>query len=127
MQTIDMDELADKITALGLDTYVTHSGGGCATLMVMGDEPNREYPLALAGPGWFDGPGWTNARGSWDEFCWGIDDDGGDFVTYEQQPRSLDAVAQDIYETAQACLRNIQTNWSDVAPEDRPHWAATNA
>lgn len=75
--------------------YVEQTGGGCATIYAgvlaereepryrwtengreqVGTELNPRWQ-AVAGPGWFEGPGWTNGRATVDEFYVGPDDDG---------------------------------------------------
>jgi hypothetical protein len=81
---IDMDEIVRLVRAEGVEVYVEQTGGGCATIFAGGlvdypvpdsTEHEQRYGCA-AGPGWFDGPGWTNARGSLDDFHVGPDDYG---------------------------------------------------
>lgn len=101
MSKVDMDKVCDILKERGIPAYVEQTGGGCAT--VYAGEPwdeegwGKRYP-ALAGPGWFEGPGWTNARGDTDDFCIGLDDDGvGEFTMAEKvwdEARIADEVAR---------------------------------
>lgn len=78
--SIDMQRVADMLRERGFaNAYVEQTGGGCATLYA---GPTREeegwgerYAVAV-GPGWFDGPGWSNPKCSTSE-CW-IGPDGND-------------------------------------------------
>jgi hypothetical protein len=92
---IDFDALVELIEQRGIPAYVEQTGGGCATIMVGTPDADENFPV-LAGPGWFVGPGWTLGRGTWEEFCWGRDDQGETDPMYEEMPRPLDQVADDI-------------------------------
>lgn len=76
---IDFDAVRTALHARGIDAYVEQTGGGCATIYA---GPTHEEPgwgkrwACLAGPGWFDGPGWTNPKGDPNDFYIGPDDDG---------------------------------------------------
>jgi hypothetical protein len=93
--TIDFDALAALITNLGHTAIVEQTGGGVATIMV-GEYNTHDRALVAAGPGWFNGPAWTQGRGSFDEFFWGRDDDGESTPTQEKTPRPLADIAADI-------------------------------
>lgn len=91
-ETVNMDRIVEIIKAEGFYAYVEQTGGGCATIY-SSDRSSEQYPGApapylinpldgegrypvIAGPGWFEGPGWTNARGALGDFYVGPDDDG---------------------------------------------------
>lgn len=98
---IDLDALAAAVRDLGFHAYVEQTGGGCATLFAGEEHPDAHGDKrwdAGAGPGWFDGPGWTNARasiGQGGDFCVGPDDDGDDpeSVSWIQPGASLADIA----------------------------------
>lgn len=92
---IDFDALAALITEHGHRATVEQTGGGVATIYV-GEYDANHRALLAAGPGRFDGPAWTKARGSFDEFFWGRDDDGESTPTQESTPRSLADIAHDM-------------------------------
>jgi hypothetical protein len=94
----DLNDLARRVSSLGVPSSVEHSGGDVATLYA----GYSGYPEVIAGPGWFTGPGWTNARASWDEFSYGIDDDKETEHVTDISPRTLDAVARAIAELARS-------------------------
>lgn len=95
----DFDELAGIIERHGLPARVEQTGGGVATLYV-GEYDADGRALAIAGPGWFEGPYWTEPRATFDEFSWGPDDDGESEHTMETAPRDLEELAADIVEFA---------------------------
>ena len=68
---LDMDWItAQIIERTGVTAYVEQTGGGCATIYV-GTLADDWTPPFMAGPGWFAGPYWTQARAHIDEFYWG--------------------------------------------------------
>lgn len=73
---INMDLIVKFLNRAGVDAYVEQTGGGCATILAGKKEADR-WSVA-GGPGWFEGPAWTKARASRDEFFVGPDDDGED-------------------------------------------------
>jgi hypothetical protein len=81
---IDLDALAAAVRDLGIEAFVEQTGGGCATVWAgeqHEDQHGDQRWDAGAGPGWFEGPGYTNARaliGQGGDFCVGPDDDGED-------------------------------------------------
>lgn len=83
MTDIDMQAIVNQLKERGIDAYVEQTGGGVATIfagesfeVIEGSgEPYRRWP-AVAGPGWFDGPGWTLPKADGDDFYVGRDDDG---------------------------------------------------
>jgi hypothetical protein len=100
---IDMDQLAQVITDMGLVASVEQTGGGCATLYV-GPEDENGYCLAAAGAGWFahPGPGYRDPQASWFDFCWGADDDGESDPVRETTARDINDLARDIYTFAKS-------------------------
>jgi hypothetical protein len=96
MTTINFDTLVALIKDRGMPAQIEQTGGGCATIYV-GTPGADGLFQAVAGPGWFEGPGWTNGRGTFEEFCWGLDDFGGETDPhYERTPRPLADIADDI-------------------------------
>ena len=95
----DMDRIAALVRERGGEAYVEQTGGGCATIFASLGCDERGFPLAdanghygaAAGPGWFEGEGWTLPRGGSSEFLVGPDDD-GDATPYN-------ATAEDTEET----------------------------
>lgn len=101
MTVLDLDKVVALLKDKGVTAYVEQTGGGTATIYagekfyreeerirwrgrrgsrtrtkeVIGTDLIERYP-ALAGPGWFDGPNWTNGRADTSDFCVGPDDDG---------------------------------------------------
>ena len=72
---LDLDKIVRLLNEeYKIESYVGQTGGGTATLLI-GEEIGDRYEL-LAGPGWFEGPGWTNGRATNEEFYIGPDDDG---------------------------------------------------
>lgn len=77
----------------GVTCYVEQTGGGCATIY-LGDSydcrdglvgacwsrenPIGDYRPVMAGPGWFEGPAWTEGRADPSEFSIGYDQDQDD-------------------------------------------------
>lgn len=78
--TMDMQKVVDILRErFGVYAMVEQTGGGVATIQArptFADDDNTERFSALAGPGWFDGPGWSNAYAAYDGFYVGPDDDG---------------------------------------------------
>lgn len=89
LHVIDLDKVVELVRAELPDAqcYVEQTGGGCATIYL--GQPyeigGEELIPVSAGPGWFDGPNWTEGRGHRDEFYvgWDINDpatmDAGDY------------------------------------------------
>ena len=83
---INMDAIVEALHRMSVPAYVEQTGGGCATIYAGPKGPSLvtpgedDYPVA-AGPGHFEGPGWSNARGYADDFVVGPNDDGVDDVT----------------------------------------------
>jgi hypothetical protein len=59
----------------GVPALVEQSGGGCATLYVGEPDEFNRFPV-IAGPGWFEGRGFTKPRADVSDFSFGPDDDG---------------------------------------------------
>ena len=77
---LDLDEIARLIRLAGIPAYVEQTGGGCATLYAGEPRETDDLPVypAVAGPGWFEGPGNTKARAHRDEFSAGTDENAPD-------------------------------------------------
>lgn len=86
MTTINLDMIVDRLHAHGCDGYVEMTGGGCATIYagptrdmttrIGGDDGrvvNYKVWAVLAGPGWFEGPGYTLPRADVLDFYIGQD------------------------------------------------------
>lgn len=76
---LDFDRIVQILNEQGIKAYTEQTGGGTATIYA-GTPVHEEgwgdrYP-AVAGPGYFAGPGWTHGTGTKGEFCVGPDDDG---------------------------------------------------
>lgn len=113
---IDLDALCAAVRALGHeDAYVEQTGGGCATLFAGGtytDAHGDQRWRAAAGPGWFDGPGWTNGRAALGDFYVGPDDGEDDEAVHCCMPgESLDSIAARI----DALVRSARTAEEEVA------------
>lgn len=125
---IDFDRVAARLSAEhDIPAHVEQTGGNVATLYVgtaEGEqeptEPTMAYnhmadcmraPVVL-GPGWFEGPGWTNARGTLEELFLGPDDQG---QTTHYEPESED----DIVETAAFLYDRVEPHLK-CKPEDHP-------
>ena len=93
--TLDLNMLTEFIIKRGFKARVEQTGGGCATIYV-GDADQDDYYLVSAGPGYFDGANWTNPRAFWEEFCWGLDDDGVTQPTFENDIRPLEDIADEM-------------------------------
>lgn len=75
---IDMDAVVTELTELGIPAVVEQTGGNTATVYAgepYNDGEGERYPVA-AGPGHFEGPGWTQGRAYREEFSLGVNDDG---------------------------------------------------
>jgi hypothetical protein len=99
--TFDLDELARRVTSLGVPSSVEHSGGGVATLYA----GYSGYPEVIAGPGYFThpGPGYRDAVGSWREFSYGIDDPEQEAEhVLIAEPRDLEELAHEIADLARS-------------------------
>jgi hypothetical protein len=96
-QVMNLDTLAGLVQDRGYRALIEMTGGGCATLIAYDAEG---LPLIAAGPGWFDGPNWTEGRANWDDFAWGPNDSENDY-TYETEARDLSALADEIVALAE--------------------------
>lgn len=77
--TIDMQRICDLLNTQGITAYVEQTGGGTATIYAgesFTDKHGDPRHPVLAGPGWFDGPAWTQPHGDPTDFYIGPDDDG---------------------------------------------------
>lgn len=93
MGSFDFDRLAEMVRGFGMPAVVEMTGGGVATMYV-GDFDDAGNALIVAGPGWFEGPGYTRARATLDEFSWGPDDDGQSEHVMEKGDRPLTVIAE---------------------------------
>lgn len=79
MAHLDFDHIAQLLREDDYHAHVAQTGGGTATIyagnVYRDDRGDERYPV-LIGPGYFRGPGWTNAAGDTDECYVGPDDDG---------------------------------------------------
>lgn len=72
--TLNLDRIVELLHAQGhTEASVEQTGGGTATIYAGPLVPHKEYPdiethAIAAGPGWFEGPWWTNGRATSDEF-----------------------------------------------------------
>lgn len=77
---VSMDRIVAYLREAGVqNASVEQTGGGCATIYagpVSRDAAGDERYALIAGPGWFEGPGFTNAWISFGDFAYGPDDDG---------------------------------------------------
>lgn len=93
--TIDMDLVVRWVKDRGHNAYVEHTGGGCATICA--GDPTRDshgderWP-AMAGAGWFTGPGCTGGRANHGDFYIGVDDGGDTGPTYSILDHTLGPV-----------------------------------
>jgi len=79
MTELNMDQITSILNRYGVPAYVEQTGGGCATIYAgtaYPDDKGQDRYDAVAGPGWFDGPGFTLPRAETEEFYIGLDDDG---------------------------------------------------
>jgi hypothetical protein len=112
---LDMDALASKLSARGIPSHVSMTGGGVATLfggdMVGQDESGEDRYTLCIGPGTF-GYGVGRSFGSWGELAYGADDDGAT-CSYWDGPRDLDRfvdwVAFRMPEFREAMVRYMET------------------
>jgi len=78
--TIDLDKVCRILKSrYNVASYVEQTGGGCATIYAgarIPDGDGEERFQACAGPGWFEGPGWSNGRANTADLSVGPDDDG---------------------------------------------------
>lgn len=104
---IDFDRIAARLMAEhGIPAHVEQTGGNVATLYIGTNADDQEITTptmayahmaecmrapVLLGPGWFEGPGWTNARGSFDELFLGPDDQG---QTKHYEPEDEDDIVK---------------------------------
>jgi hypothetical protein len=103
-RTIDMHRVCDLLTERGIFAYVEHTGGNVATIFageVYEDEDGESRYPAIAGPGRFEGPWWSNPRGETADFYIGPDDDG---------EASVDCVPEDSDEVDLTNLIEAQVN-----------------
>jgi len=86
---IHLDDLVRLLQSRGVAACVEQTGGGCATVYASleagADGKPRRHLRAedraslcdvAIGPGWFDGPGWTNPRATTLDLCVGPDGEG---------------------------------------------------
>jgi hypothetical protein len=73
-KTLDLQKVCDLLKGADIPAYVEQTGGGIATIFAGKMDADDRYE-AVAGPGWFDGPGWTLPRGDTSGFSVGPDTD----------------------------------------------------
>lgn len=105
--TLDMERIAQRVNDAGYAAYVEQTGGGVATILASrtweesdGDQHpayRTDYPEGqewlveyqhydvAAGPGWFEGPGWTRPFATSGEFFVGLDDQGASQTEYRNE------------------------------------------
>ncbi len=86
---IDMEAIASAVQTAGFHAYVEQTGGGTATIYagrLHDRETDDPHYSAVAGPGWFRGPGWTAPRASRDDFSVGRHDHGETDPTLVSEP-----------------------------------------
>jgi hypothetical protein len=101
-RVIDGDEVCRILRERGIHAEVAQTGGGTATLYAgpthkfedEDDETMRGLDVyaVAAGPGWFDGPGWTRSKFSTAEFVVGHDHPYGEDA-YENVPAASTAAS----------------------------------
>lgn len=77
---VNLDRICDWLHLYGVPAYVEQTGGGCATIYA-GEQIDRFgdgdlYWQIAMGPGWFEGPAWTNGHAVIGDFYIGPDDQG---------------------------------------------------
>lgn len=85
MTEFNLDRVAGELNSRGIAAEVDHSGGGVATLYAgkrFFDRDGEPRWQIIAGPGWFEQPGYGTARADTGDFAVGPDDDGTDDVLY---------------------------------------------
>lgn len=95
MPVLDLQKVCDIVKGWGIPCYVEQTGGGCATIYAgtqtagkprttVGHGPDDSDPRwqCIAGPGWFEGPEWSEPHASLGEFYIGPDDDGATDPTF---------------------------------------------
>lgn len=85
MSEIDMQAVCDDLKAMGIPAFVQQTGGGVATIYAgepYTDPIDDEWYPAVAGPGWFDGPGWIRPFANPEDFYIGPDNNVGDAQVY---------------------------------------------
>lgn len=120
MTTLDMDRIVEilRTTYKVENAYVEQTGGGCATIYagpVEKDEAGDDRYAAVAGPGWFEGPGFTVARGTTGDFYIGRDDDGETDPPMPPDGASEETVAGLIAAQVHASRLNTPTYLDDMA------------
>lgn len=73
---IDMDAVVVALRCKGIQAHVEQTGGGCATIFAGPLQIEHDRYSAVAGPGWFLGPGFSRARAEPGDFYVGPDDGG---------------------------------------------------
>jgi len=115
MENLDMQRIVDLVKQAGFVAYVEQTGGGVATIYASTTADERGYPARhvvgpynddvvdiAAGPGWFEGPGWTNPRASLEDFYVGPD---GDYDPNEGYSATVDDTEATLAERMIEALR----------------------
>jgi hypothetical protein len=105
-RVFSMDAIVAILRAKGMCAYVEQTGGHTATIyasrycdtygapFVLKDANDNPAAEVIAGPGWFEGPGWTNARGGAMYFSFGADDQGESQPTYATESDTAETLAE---------------------------------
>ena len=78
----NMDEVARILTDRGIQSYVEHTGGGCATIMCGTADKEGYFPVA-AGPGTFQHRDFDFSVGYFEDFCIGKEHDEDNYFVLE--------------------------------------------
>lgn len=116
IKVLDLDEVVRLLKDKGVVAYVEQTGGGTATIYAgeqfqqreetwrwvdgvrvsNGSETVPRYPV-IAGPGWFEGPGWTHPQADAGDFAIGPDDDGESDPVFTTATWTEADVAEEIF------------------------------
>lgn len=90
---LDMQAIADAVKAQGFEAYVEQTGGGTATLYAGGpiDNDPEENWVVHAGPGWFEGPGYTLPKAEGGVYI-GPGSSDEDFLVAETEEAAIEAI-----------------------------------
>jgi hypothetical protein len=74
-RSIDLERIATLLREEHIPNVVIMITGSGVSTLYAGNVNNGHYDL-VAGPGWFEGPAYTNSRIGLSDFCYGSDNDG---------------------------------------------------
>lgn len=120
---IDLDAVVQAVRAAGHNAFVDMTGGNTATLyaglpVADNDDDGRLRWSAVAGPGWFEGLGWTRPFADTAEFSVGPDDQGvsdGPIVPAYTYPAQVAALIVEVIEGVER--QRVEANVSYASPE----------